>query len=181
MSSLPGLGTWWWRQRGNYADHQYYRVCSMGLAFGCQPLMGFNYGAGITIAWRKRLKGDLYRNHYLATSLPYYSIPSPTFGSGSLSTIYVMPSGQNYPLVFPGDAALGMQMLLMSMFQSWAKCINLGDLAGSAGALFYPRLSIFSSLWGVQRFYPGNAVADVATALLFANLAWPLAEVPAYS
>jgi len=62
---------------------------------------------------------------------------------------------------------LGIQMLLMSMFQSLGKPVqSLAISLGRQGLFYIPALSIFSSLWGFDGFIRALPAADLATVIL---------------
>ncbi|NMA92001.1 MAG: MATE family efflux transporter [Firmicutes bacterium] len=144
-------------------------MLSMGLAFGCQPLMGFSYGARDYDRLAETIKKAIFIGTIICTSLAilFYSF-SDFWIRVFINDPTVIALGAKIIRSFSlGMPVLGMQMLLMSTFQSLGKMYqSLAISLGRQGLFFIPALSIFSSLWGFNGFIRAMPVADVATALL---------------
>ena len=66
-----------------------------------------------------------------------------------------------------GMPILGLQMLLMSLFQSLGKSVqSLVISIGRQGLFYIPFLSIFSSVWGFNGYIRALPASDLATTTL---------------
>ncbi len=144
-------------------------MLSMGLGHGCQPLMGYSYGAGKY----KRLLDTIKKAALSGTALcTIFALLFYVF-SNFWIRIFI-----NDPIVIELGAkiirsfALGMpvlaiQMLLMSMFQALGKGVqSLVISLGRQGFFYVPFLAIFSFQWGFNGFIRALPMADIATTLL---------------
>jgi len=144
-------------------------MLAMGLAQGCQPLIGYSYGA----KKYNRLLETIKR-----------AITIGTIMSTAFAILFFVFSGI-WIKVFINDAAviglgvkiirasvvsmpfLGIQMVLMIMFQSLGKTVeSLIVSLGRQGLFFIPALIILSSLWGFDGFIFALPIADIANTSL---------------
>lgn len=148
-------------------------MLSMGLGQGCQPLMGYSYGA----QKYNRLLETIKKSTLIGTimcstfALLFYTfsdfwirvfINDPTVIELGVKII------RSFSLAMP---VLGIQMVLMAMFQSLGKAVqSLVISLGRQGLFYIPALSIFSSVWGFNGFIRALPAADMATTLLSLTL-----------
>lgn len=145
----------------------------MGLGHGCQPLMGYSYGA--------RLYGRLLE-------IIKRAILIGTVISGSFAIFFFLFS--NFTIqIFINDArvielgakiirllalsmpVLGVQVTLMVMFQSLGKTVqSLIISLGRQGLFYIPALVFFSTSWGFNGFIFALPFADVVTTMLSTTL-----------
>lgn len=144
-------------------------MLSMGMGQGCQPLMGYSYGAKKYKRLQETIKKSIFSGTIMCTAfaLLFYLL------SDFWIRVFI-----NDPVVIELGAAiirsfaLGMpvlagQMLLMSMFQALGKGVqSLVISLGRQGFFYIPFLSIFSMQWGFNGFIRALPAADVATTLL---------------
>lgn len=148
-------------------------MLSMGMGHGCQPLMGYSYGAKNYNRLLETIKKATLIGTIMCTvfALLFYTfsdfwirvfINDPTVIELGAKII------RSFALAMP---VLGIQMLLMSMFQSLGKSVQSLVIAlGRQGLFYIPFLAIFSSTWGFNGFIRALPAADVATTLLSATL-----------
>lgn len=148
-------------------------MLTMGLAHGCQPLMGYCYGA----KKYERLMDTIKKAIVMGTIMCI--VITLTFISFSETIIKVFINDETVislgaqilrrnALALP---FLGIQMVLMTMFQSLGKTIeSLIVSVGRQGLFFVPSLIIFSSTWGYNGFILAQPFADIATTTLSLSL-----------
>lgn len=144
-------------------------MLAMGMGHGCQPLMGFSYGAKKYNRLQETIKKAILSGTIMCTA---FAILFYTFSDFWIKVFI------NDPIVIELGAkiirsfALGMpvlaaQFLLMSMFQALGKGAQSLVIAVSRQGLFYvPFLAIFSSTWGFNGFIRALPASDAATTLL---------------
>ena len=175
-------------------------MVTIGLAQGCQPLMGYNYGA----KKYNRLVATIKRAITIGTVMDicfavlFYL----------LADIWIRVFINDPEVIYYGVRILhalaialpfmGIQLVLMNMFQSLGKAVeSLIISVGRQGLFYIPALSLFSRLWGFNGFRFSHAFGDIATTclaiILFFRLRGqlaaikdkpeeePLQEEPAYS
>ena len=144
-------------------------MLAMGLAFGCQPLMGYSYGAkkyGRLLATVKKSMsiGTVMSTVFglLFIAFPHYWVKVFINDAGVIDLgVKIM---RPLAVVMP---ALGVEMILLTMFQSLGKTVeSLIVSLGRQGLFFIPALYFFSSSWGFNGFIFALPFADVATTLL---------------
>jgi len=148
-------------------------MLSMGMGHGCQPLMGFSYGAKKYNRLLETIKKATLSGTIMCTA---FAVLFYTFSDFWIRVFIndpiVIELGAKIIRSFAlGMPVLGAQMLLMSMFQSLGKPVqSLVISLGRQGLFYIPFLSIFSSVWGFNGFIRALPAADVATTLLSATL-----------
>lgn len=148
-------------------------MLSMGLAQGCQPLMGYSYGAQNY----RRLVETIKKSTTIGTIMcSAFALLFYTFSGFWIKVFINDPTVINlgakiirsFALAMP---VLGIQMVLMTMFQSLGKSVQSLVIAlGRQGLFYIPALSVFSSLWGFNGFIRALPAADMATTLLSLTL-----------
>lgn len=148
-------------------------MMTIGLAQGCQPLMGYCYGA----KKYERLIETIKRAAIMRTIMciifsSIFMIFSETLIKVFINDENVMSLGaqilRRNALALP---FLGIQMVLMTMFQSLGKTVeSLIVSLGRQGIFFVPSLIIFSTLWGYNGFILAQPFADIATTTLSVTL-----------
>lgn len=141
----------------------------MGLAAGCQPLMGYSYGAGKYDRLMAAIKRSMTIGTLMCTAFTIlFFIFADTWIKVFINDAAVIASGavilRAYALSMP---ILGVQMILMVMFQSLGKALeSLIISVGRQGLFFIPALYIFSATWGFHGFVFALPAADIATTIL---------------
>ncbi|HOL17505.1 MAG TPA: MATE family efflux transporter [Bacillota bacterium] len=144
-------------------------MLAMGMGQGCQPLMGFSYGAQKYNRLLETIKKAALGGTIMCTT---FALLFHTFADFWIKVFIndpiVIELGakiiRSFALSMP---VLGIQMLLMSMFQALGKSMqSLVITLGRQGLFYIPFLSIFSSLWGFNGFIRALPAADAATTLL---------------
>ena len=144
-------------------------MITMGLSQGCQPLMGYNYGA----KKYNRLIAVIRRALTISTVI------------GTAFTVIFYFLADTWIRVFINDPEviyygvriihamiialpiMGVQMVLMTMFQSLGKAIeSLIISLGRQGLFYIPALFLFSNLWGFDGFRYSHTFGDIATTCL---------------
>ena len=144
-------------------------MLTMGLAHGCQPLMGYSYGAKKF----ERLFETVKRSITIGTVMcTVFAVLFIAFSNFWIQVFINDPTviGFGVKIIRPLALAmpvLGLQMILMTMFQSLGKTVeSLVVSLGRQGLFFIPALVIFSSLWGFNGFIFALPFSDIATTLL---------------
>jgi multidrug efflux pump len=148
-------------------------MLSMGMGHGCQPLMGFSYGAKNYSRLLETIKKAIFSGTIICSTLALlFFIFADFWIRVFINDPVVIDLGAKIIRSFAlGMPVLGVQMLLMSMFQSLGKSIqSLVVSLGRQGLFYIPFLSIFSSTWGFNGFIRALPAADVATTLLSTTL-----------
>lgn len=148
-------------------------MLAIGLAQGCQPLMGYSYGA----KKHSRLLETIKRSIIIATIMCTFFAAlffafSDIWIKVFINDVVVRTLGvkiiRAFVLAMP---FLGIQMVLIIMFQSLGKTVeSLVVSLGRQGLFFIPALIILSALWGFDGFIFALPVADIATTLLSLTL-----------
>ncbi len=144
-------------------------MLAMGMGQGCQPLMGFSYGAKDYDRLLETIKKSITIGTIICVT---FAVLFYTFSDFWIRIFIndstVIDLGAKIIRSFSfGMPVLGIQMLLMSMFQSLGKPVqSLMISLGRQGLFYIPALAIFSSLWGFNGFIKALPVADLATTLL---------------
>lgn len=148
-------------------------MLSMGLAQGCQPLMGYSYGAKNYNRLWETIKtataiGTIIGFFFAGLFITFADIWIKVF----INDAVIVDLGEKiirvYSLPMP---FLGAQMVLLTMFQALGKTVeSLIISLGRQGLFFIPALIIFSSLWGFNGFILALPVADIATVCLSVTL-----------
>ncbi|MPW25539.1 MATE family efflux transporter [Alkalibaculum sp. M08DMB] len=148
-------------------------MLAMGLAQGCQPLMGYNYGA----KKYDRLLETIKRSSLISTIMccffaAIYFVFANVWIKIFINDVTVVNLGVKIMRVFVlGMPFIGIQMILMIMFQSLGRSVESLVLSlGRQGFFFIPALIIFSNLWGFDGFIFALPFADIATSLLSISL-----------
>ncbi|MCR3923372.1 MAG: MATE family efflux transporter [Firmicutes bacterium] len=148
-------------------------MLTIGLAQGCQPLMGYSYGAkriGRLMETVKRaITISTVMGLFFAT---LFSLFSDVWIRVFINDARVIELGVQIIRAFViAMPFLGTQMVLMTMFQSLGKTVeSLIISLGRQGLFFIPALIIFSSRWQFNGFIYALPVADIATTLLSVTL-----------
>ncbi len=144
-------------------------MLSMGMGHGCQPLMGFSYGAKKYNRLLETIKKAILSGTIMCTTfaLLFYAF-ADFWIKVFINDPIVIELGAKVIRSFAlGMPVLGAQFLLMSMFQSLGKSGQSLVIAISRQGLFYvPFLALFSSTWGFNGFIRALPAADIATTLL---------------
>ncbi len=148
-------------------------MLSMGLGQGCQPLMGFSYGA----QKYDRLLETIKKSTLIGTTIcTTFALLFYTFSDFWIRVFINDPTViylgvkiiRSFSMAMP---VLGIQMVLISMFQALGKPVqSLVVALGRQGLFYIPALVLFSSLWGFNGFIRALPTADLATALLSLTL-----------
>ena len=144
-------------------------MLSMGLGSGCQPLMGYSYGAKNYNRLQETIKKSALVGTIMCTAFAFlFFIFSDFWIRVFINDPVVIDLGaqiiRSFSLAMP---VLAMQMLFMSMFQALGKGVqSLVISLGRQGFFYVPFLAIFSAQWGFNGFIRALPAADVATTLL---------------
>lgn len=144
-------------------------MLSMGMGQGCQPLMGYSYGAKNYGRLLETIKKAAFSGTIMCTAFALlFFVFSDFWIRVFINDPTVVELGAIIMRCFSlGMPVLAIQMLLMSMFQSLGKGVqSLVISLGRQGFFYIPFLSIFSSLWGFEGFVWTLPAADVATTIL---------------
>jgi putative MATE family efflux protein len=144
-------------------------MLSMGLGQGCQPLMGFSYGAQKYDRLVETLKKAILIGTVMCTTLALlFYVFSDFWIRIFINDATVIELGVQIIRSFAlGMPILGLQMLLMSLFQSLGKSVqSLVISIGRQGLFYIPFLSIFSSVWGFNGYIRALPASDLATTTL---------------
>lgn len=144
-------------------------MLSMGMGHGCQPLMGFSYGAKKYNRLLETIKKAILTGTIMCTTfaLLFYTFSDFWIRIFINDPIVIELGAKIIGSFALGMPVLGIQMLLMSMFQSLGKSVqSLVISLGRQGLFYIPFLSIFSSVWGFNGFIRALPAADAATTLL---------------
>ncbi len=142
---------------------------SLGMGLGCQPLMGFSYGAQNYARLTETIKKSILIGTLLCTTLGvlFYSFSDFWIRIFINDPAIIKLGAKIIKSLALSMPVLGAQMILMSMFQSLGKSVqSLAISLGRQGLFYIPALSIFSSLWGFDGFIRTLPASDVATMLL---------------
>lgn len=144
-------------------------MLTMGLAQGCQPLMGYSYGAKkydrlLETIKRTIIIGTIMCSIFALLFILFSEIWIKVF----INDTNVIELGVKIIRVFVlAMPFLGVQMVLMTMFQSLGKTAeSLVISLGRQGLFFIPALIIFSSVWGFDGFVFAQPASDIATTFL---------------
>lgn len=144
-------------------------MLSMGLGQGCQPLMGYSYGAQKYKRLQETIKKSIFSGTIMCT---VFGLLFFLFSEFWIRVFINDPTVVELGAIIMKRFAFGMpilalQMLLMSMFQALGKGVqSLVISLGRQGFFYIPFLSIFSRLWGFDGFVWTLPAADIATTLL---------------
>ncbi len=144
-------------------------MLAMGLAHGCQPLMGYSYGAKnydrlFATIKRAITVGTLICAGFAVIFLSFSDFCIRLFINDPAVIKFGIKILRPLALVMP---SLGVEMVLMTMFQSLGKSVeSLVISLGRQGLFFIPALYFFSLLWGFDGFIYALPFADIATILL---------------
>ncbi|KPU43143.1 multidrug export protein MepA [Oxobacter pfennigii] len=144
-------------------------MLTMGLAQGCQPLLGFSYGAKNF----KRLVDTIKNAITIGTVMNVaFAIIFYIFADKWISVFIndadVINLGariiKSRAIVNP---IIATQMVLMTSFQALGKSVqSLIISLGRQGLFFIPAIVIFSNVWGLDGFIYALPVADLLTTTL---------------
>ena len=144
-------------------------MLSIGLAQGCQPLMGYSYGAKNYSRLLDTIKRGVTIGIVMCTvfAVAFFAF-SETWIRIFINNDTVIGLGVKTIRAFVfGMPFLGPQMVLMTMFQSLGKTTQSLVIAlGRQGLFFIPALFVFSSLWGFNGFIFALPFSDIATVSL---------------
>lgn len=144
-------------------------MLSMGLGSGCQPLMGYSYGAKNYNRLQETIKKAAFSGTIVCSvlALLFYFF-SDFWIKVFINDPVVIELGAKIIRSFAlGMPVLALQMLIMSMFQALGKGVqSLVISLGRQGFFYVPFLVLFSSQWGFNGFIRALPAADVATTLL---------------
>ena len=144
-------------------------MITMGLAQGCQPLMGYNYGAKkydrlVAVIKRAATIGTIIDVsfavifYFLADTWIRVFINDPEVIYYGVRIIHAMVVALPF---------IGIQMMLMTMFQSLGRAFeSLIISLGRQGLFYIPALFLFSNLWGFNGFRYSHTFGDIATTCL---------------
>lgn len=140
-----------------------------GLAQGCQPLMGYSYGAGnykrlFETVRRAVITGSIMCICFAVTFYSFADIWIRVFIVDEAVISYGIRIMHVLSYTMP---LLGLQMILMMMFQSLGKSVqSLVISIGRQGLFFIPSLILFSRLWGFNGFIFAQPFSDFLTTAL---------------
>jgi putative MATE family efflux protein len=144
-------------------------MLTVGMAQGCQPLMGYNYGSGNI----KRLFETIRKALLNATTICFtIAILLFIFASAwikfFITDINVVSIGTKLVrIMVVAMPFMGIQMVLRTLFQSIGHSIAALVLTlGRQGLFFIPALFIFSALWGLNGFMCAIPFSDILTTVL---------------
>lgn len=144
-------------------------MLAMGLAQGCQPLMGYSYGAKKYDRLFETIKRSAVIGSIMCTAFGIvFFVFAEQWIRVFINDESVVKNGVLIMriLVF-GMPFVGVQMILMTMFQSLGKTMeSLVISLGRQGLFYIPALILFSNLWGLNGFVSALPSADVATTIL---------------
>ncbi len=144
-------------------------MLSMGMGHGCQPLMGYSYGAKKYDRLQETIKKSILVGTITCVTFAFlFYILSDFWIRVFINDPVVIALGAKIIRSFSlGMPVLAAQMLLMSMFQALGKGVqSLVISLGRQGFFYIPFLSIFSAQWGFNGFIRALPAADLATTLL---------------
>ena len=144
-------------------------MLSMGMGQGCQPLMGYSYGAKNHKRLLETIKKSVFSGTIMCTVFGLlFFLFSDFWIRVFINDATVVELGAIIMKRFAfGMPVLAVQMLLMSMFQALGKGVqSLVVSLGRQGFFYIPFLGIFSTLWGFEGFVWTLPAADIATTLL---------------
>ncbi len=144
-------------------------MLAMGMGQGCQPLMGFSYGAKNYKRLLETVKKSILSGTILSTALGilFYIFADFWIRVFIEAPVVVELGAQVIKSFALGMPVLGAQFLLLSMFQALGKGPQSLFIAVSRQGLFYvPYLALFSSRWGFNGLIRALPAADVSTTLL---------------
>lgn len=145
----------------------------MGLGHGCQPLMGYSYGAGLYDRLMKVIKraitiGTVISGSFAAFFFLFSDFTIQIFINDPRVIELGVKIIRLLALAMP---VLGVQVILMTMFQSLGKTVeSLIISLGRQGLFYIPALVIFSTTWGFNGFIFALPFADVVTTMLSSTL-----------
>ncbi|SNS93205.1 putative efflux protein, MATE family [Anaerovirgula multivorans] len=148
-------------------------MLTIGLAQGCQPLMGYSYGAKKHSRLMETIKRAIIVGTIMCTAFAIiFFIFADTWIKVFINDAKVISLGvQIIRVLILSMPLLAVQMVLMTMFQSLGKSVeSLIISLGRQGIFYIPALIIFSSLWGFNGFIFALPAADFATTLLSLTL-----------
>ena len=141
----------------------------LGLAQGCQPLMGYSYGSQ---NFKRLFDGIKYANIASTVICIIFTAIFFFFAEG-----WMMIFIKNNEVVELGSKImrvmmismpfLGVEVILMILFQAIGKPVQSLVLSlGRQGLFLIPFLLIFSSVWGFNGFISAEPIADIFTTVL---------------
>ncbi|KPU42733.1 multidrug export protein MepA [Oxobacter pfennigii] len=148
-------------------------MLTMALAQGCQPLMGYSYGARKYDRLLETIKRALVIGTIMSTSFAIlFFIFSSVWIRVFINDAVVIDLGVRIIRAFVWAMPfLGIQMILMTMFQALGKTVeSLIISLGRQGLFFIPALIILSSLWGFDGFIYAQPSSDILTTILSLTL-----------
>lgn len=141
----------------------------MGLAQGCQPLMGYSYGAHKYHRLIETIKKSSIAGTVMCIifSVLYFAF-ADTWIKIFIEDSSVVSIGIRILRVFVLSMPfVGVQMILMITFQSLGKTVESMIISlGRQGLFFIPAIFIFNTLWGFDGFIFAMPFADIATTIL---------------
>jgi putative MATE family efflux protein len=144
---------------------------TMGLTAGCQPLLGFSYGA----QKYKRLNDAIKFTIVFGTAMNVLFALVMWFAADFWISVFI-----NIPEIIALGVRIihvmvfsmpfmALQMTLMTVYQSLGKTVQALIVSlGRQGLFFVPALYIFSSMWGIDGYIWANPFANIFTALVSA-------------
>lgn len=144
-------------------------MMAMGLAQGVQPLMGYNYGAKRFDRLFETIRRSIKVNVLMATAFAVlFYIFADVWIRVFIDVEDVVTLGKDIMRIQVfGMPFMGMQMILMIMFQSLGKSVqSLIISLGRQGLFFIPAIIIFSAVWGLTGFIWALPFADMFTTAL---------------
>lgn len=144
-------------------------MLTIGMAQGCQPLMGYSYGSGNIRRLFETVKKAIFYATALSTAIAVLLLVFPSSSISffitdrnviSIGTILLRIMLISMPF-------LGTQMILRTLFQSIGHSIEALILTlGRQGLFFIPALLLLSRLWGLNGFMSAMPAADIFTTML---------------
>lgn len=147
----------------------------IGLAFGGQALMGYNYGSGDRKRLRKILRFAYLCECGLALVLSIFlAIAAPLLIRCFLTDPDVIAYGTlMLRMMQPGMLFTGIVLVSTCMFQSAGKALQALSLsAGRQGVIFFLVMVVASRLAGYYGVIAAQAISDILTAGLAVVLMW---------
>jgi putative MATE family efflux protein len=152
-------------------------MLTVGMAQGCQPLMGYSYGSGNINRLFKTIK-----NAVLNATLICFAIAVLLYiFAGTWIKLFIVDENvvakgvQFMRLKVLAMPFMGVLMLFRTCYQAIGHSIQALILSiGRQGLFFVPVLFLFSRIWGETGFMTAFPATDIFTALLAVALMIPL-------
>ena len=145
----------------------------MGLAQGCQPLMGYSYGCQNFSRLFQTIKRSIASGTIMCTAFAviFYIFAKQWIQVFIFDEEVVTLGVTIMRAMVISMPFMGVQMILMTMFQSLGKSVQSMIVSlGRQGLFFIPAIIIFSTVWGFGGFIYAQPFADIFTTVLAITL-----------